>query len=68
METSGDPDITEPDLAQLLVLEAGRILEDLAPELALRLPGPTSYCHDMIAVMIKRIDRARSLLVAASKI
>lgn len=68
MATYGHIDAPEPDLAQLLVLEAGRMLEDLTPELALRLPNSREDRHDMITSMIVRLDRAHCLLTAASKI
>lgn len=55
----------EPDLAQLLVLEAGRIIEDLTPELASRLPAATPEREDAIASFIDRTTQAISLLVAA---
>nr|WP_298899178.1 hypothetical protein [uncultured Altererythrobacter sp.] len=37
-------DLPDPDLAQLLLLEAGRLLEDISPELAASLPTNPQLC------------------------
>ncbi|KUO54160.1 MAG: hypothetical protein APF78_01150 [Sphingomonadales bacterium BRH_c3] len=56
-----------PDLAQLLVLEAGRILEDLTPELAVRLPTDRDERLATIASALAALDDGRALMVAATR-
>lgn len=56
---------SEPDLAQLLVLEAGRILEDLTPERAMSL-SPTPYeRQSAIEKYCQCLSDAQILLFAA---
>lgn len=55
----------EPDLAQLLVLEAGRIIEDLTPDLAQRLPLGTAEREGAIEMMVRCLTDACNLLAAA---
>lgn len=56
---------TEFALTQLLVLEAGRILEDLTPDLALKLPHSTAHRHEQLTSMLAALESARSILLAA---
>lgn len=67
MTTHGDPDndLSGPDLARLLVLEAGRVLEELTPTLALRLSDNPNDRAEAIRSSLATLDRARALLNAA---
>lgn len=60
-----DTDLPEPDLAQLLVLEAGRMLEDLTLELAMRLSRSAAQRGDHLTCVIATLERVRALLAAA---
>ncbi len=63
---SQDP--ADPDLAQLLLREAGRLLEDLTPELAMRLPEQADERAALLRQALDTLDAARSLLEAASAV
>jgi|GEM_PF-1441097 len=65
MDCTDNTDLAEPDLAQLLVLEAGRILEDLTPDLAMALPVTSGDRNQTLAAQLAKIEKAGRLLVAA---
>ena len=65
MATDDDIDAEETDLAQLLVREAGRRLEDLTPELAMRLPDQADDAAAILDQFCNRLAGAEALLRAA---
>lgn len=65
MDHSADTDLPEPDLAQLLVLEAGRILEDLTPELVMKLPQAALDRSNQLTAIVTELERAGAFLKAA---
>lgn len=65
METDDDSTIGEPDLARLLVLEAGRLMEEASPLLAMRLPEDQAARAAALAVMSQASETIDALVHAA---
>lgn len=63
--TPNDIDEAAPDLAQLLVLEAGRILEDLTTELAVTLPPSPAARYKHLTHILQALEQTHALLAAA---
>jgi hypothetical protein len=66
MAIDHDIDADEPDLAQLLVLEAGRMLEDLTPKLANSLPEGREERAFILGKILNHIEATCLLARAAS--
>lgn len=55
----------EQDLVRLLVLEAGRLMEDTSPDFALKLPQDPSERAETLKAMLQSLQTIRKLLEAA---
>lgn len=60
------PDLDEPDLVQLLLLEAGRLMEDLAPALAMRQPVDRAVRAEFIA-RVRQVSHDMSDIAGAAE-
>lgn len=66
MDSTDDTDQAEPDLAQLLVLVAGRLMENLSPDLAMRLPRRETEKIARLKALHRTSDDITTLLLAAA--
>ncbi len=66
METDDNSALDGPDLVRLLVLEAGRLMEEASPMLAMRLPDDRAARAAVLVVMNQASETIDALLHAAS--
>jgi hypothetical protein len=65
MDDFDDDDMEEPDLVQLLVLEAGKLVEDTSGEFVLTLPSSASERAAKLLLMRRTLATAHMMVETA---
>jgi hypothetical protein len=66
MDTEKDTFCDEHDLVRLLVLEAGRLMEDASPDFAMALPSAASERMARLTTMRDAVAAGHALMKAAA--
>ncbi len=65
MDTGPHHEVEDPDIVSLLVLEAGRLMEDASPDFALKLPETKAERGETLNAMLEAAAAIHSLMTAA---
>lgn len=68
METDDNSTIDEPHLVRLLVLEAGRVMEEASPLLAMRLPDEQQARGEFLSRIVQQAAAILLMAKAAATI